>query len=652
MEELQDAIEDLQYIDATQDSLPRPTRHMNLLKNKELQDYMDKVGAHKLSLHAVCSEYTGFYLFKKFLEGTSSNDAKIYIEYAMDLEVFRSTLPASKMKGLAIEMTKAYLEDRNEEQCKSSRSSSDKLPWSHTMRRTTPALQGSQLNRVPDTASRVPEGKERGVGRVCPVEGEEYAVVVTPSTRVEWEMYMDRVGSSSALKIIGEPLKEVLQIVRNDGTDIRADVFDEIDTIVFAYMSHQYYDPFTQSKYWKKYFQLHALCAQRLAESDFMLYRVLGRGGFGLVNACKHVYTGKLYAMKMLNRKRVKMKKAEKLCLNERNIMASVNSPFIVCLQYAFATPTELFLIVDLMTGGDLSYHLGRLGVFSLNEARYYTARIVLGIAALHELNIVYRDLKPENVLMDTDGYTRLSDLGLSTAVGPNGISGCCGTRGYWAPEMVLKNEQGKRGRYGLAVDWFSLGCVLYEFLFGVSPFRTERGRCWGCLQDGRSRESFTGSSAKERTKAEKDAAIDRAILEMEPDWPDYADPAAVSLLKKLLEKNPAERLGGGRDGARAVMSDAFFATINWGAINSIPPPIKPSLMGVNMASQSDIGFFADESEYKKVVLSEEDRAQFKDWEFVSTKNYQMELVEFFMFEDNMGRIRVDDGSSGCCSMA
>ena len=138
----------------------------------------------------------------------------------------------------------------------------------------------------------------------------------------------------------------------------------------------------------------------------------------------------------------------------------------------------------------------------------------------------------------------------------------------------------------------------------------------------------------------------------MEPDWPSYADPAAVSLLKELLAKDPAQRLGQGRGGAKAIMSHPFFASIDWGAINSIQPPIRPS-REINMASQSDIGFFPDEAEYKKVVLSDQDHAHFKDWEFVSSKNYQMELVEFFVADDKAGgRIRVDDGRDGCCSMA
>ena len=157
-------------------------------------------------------------------------------------------------------------------------------------------------------------------------------------------------------------------------------------------------------------------------------YNNLGRGGFGLVNACKRCSTGRLYAMKTLSKRRIKMKKAEALCMNERNILAIVQSPYVVCLKYAFTTVSEVFLVLDLMTGGDLGYHLSRKGRFLEKEACYYAARTLLGIAALHEKNIAYRDLKPENILMDEAGYTKISDLGLACKVGKSGLTGTCGT--------------------------------------------------------------------------------------------------------------------------------------------------------------------------------------------------------------------------------
>ena len=189
--------------------------------------------------------------------------------------------------------------------------------------------------------------------------------------------------------------------------------------------------------------------------------------------ACKKGTSGKLYAMKVMNKKRIKIKKAEQLTLNEQKCLADVNSPFVVNLKYSFQSDTDVFLILDLMTGGDLSYHLSQKGCFPKKECLYYGARIMLGLQALHDKGYVYRDLKPENCLLGEDGRVKLTDLGLATKVTPK-LHGAAGTRGYWAPEMLRRDEQGKRKNYDHMVDWFSFGCCLAEFISGTNPFRSE----------------------------------------------------------------------------------------------------------------------------------------------------------------------------------
>ena len=274
-------------------------------------------------------------------------------------------------------------------------------------------------------------------------------------------------------------------------------------------------------------------------------FTVLGRGGFGLVNACKRCTTGKLYAMKMLNKKRIKLKKAEALCLQERNILAIIHSPYVVCLKYAFSTPTDLYLILDLMTGGDLGFHLSRKGRFSEKEAKYYAARTLLGLASMHDKNIAYRDLKPENILMDEEGYTKISDLGLACKVGRSGLSGTCGTRGYWAPEMLRRDAQDKRERYTVSVDWFSFGCCVYEFMYGISPFRTEKARKWGDFP--------------KIEKADRDKAIDLAIQQMDPEFDDHVfDEVSKDLITKLLNKDGKLRLGA--NGHKEIIAHPWFA--------------------------------------------------------------------------------------------
>lgn len=204
-----------------------------------------------------------------------------------------------------------------------------------------------------------------------------------------------------------------------------------------------------------------------------------------LKKACKKGTSGKLYAMKVMNKKRIKSKKSEILAINEQRALAAVESPFVVNLKYSFHSKEDIYLILDLMTGGDLSYHLQQKGSFSTRECRYYAARIMLGLQALHDKGYVYRDLKPENLLLAEDGRVKITDLGLATKITPT-LHGAAGTRGYWAPEMLRRDSRGKRMFYGHTVDWFSFGCVLAEFISGANPFRSQAALKFG-LEAGES---------------------------------------------------------------------------------------------------------------------------------------------------------------------
>ena len=468
-------------------------------------------------------------------------------------------------------------------------------------------------------------------------------------------------AAKNAIKVMGQPLDDALNILdeaaaivykkglNSVGTTnvaankngerparIRMDVFDEIENIVFNYLVEHHFMPFKMSPYWTRHFQFLYMTERKVVEEDFALFRVLGRGGFGLVNACKRCTTGKLYAMKTLSKKRIKMKKAEALCMNERNILAIVQSPYVVCLKYAFTTNNEVFLVLDLMTGGDLGYHLSRKGRFLEKEARYYAARTLLGIAALHEKSIAYRDLKPENILMDEAGYTKISDLGLATKVGKSGLTGTCGTRGYWAPEMLRRDANDKRERYTVTVDWFSFGCVVYEFLYGISPFRTEKARHWGDFP--------------KVEKADHDKAIDLAIQQMEPDFDDavFTD-LSKDLIRKLVNKDGRRRLGA--NGYTEITAHPWFRGIDWDNITRSRPPMKPP-KDINMATQSEIGIFADEKDSRKIILTEEDQKNYEQWEFISKRSFQEEVVEFLLLEEKLGPIQVERVSSACCSIS
>lgn len=142
--------------------------------------------------------------------------------------------------------------------------------------------------------------------------------------------------------------------------------------------------------------------------------------------------------------------------------------PFIVQLLYAFQTTDRLFLVSDYASGGDLSQYLEIESIFPESKAKLYITEIVLALEALHSANIIYRDLKPDNVLMDSDGHVMLTDFGLSrenVKKSDNGAKSFCGSYAYLAPEMVKKKGHGK------TVDWYLLGVILYEMLTGLPPY-------------------------------------------------------------------------------------------------------------------------------------------------------------------------------------
>jgi len=227
----------------------------------------------------------------------------------------------------------------------------------------------------------------------------------------------------------------------------------------------------------------------------------------------------------------------------------------------AFQSKDKLYFVLDYCAGGELFFHLGKLGTFPEARACIYTAEIVLAISYVHDLDIIYRDLKPENVLLDARGHIRLTDFGLSKegiSSSSTGAYSFCGTPEYLAPEIL--NRQG----HGRAVDWWSLGALLYEMLTGLPPFY-----------------------CRDREK------LFEKIRKSELTYPRYLSPRAVSLLRGLLMRDPKRRLGSGPTDAEEIKSHPFFADVDWEKLagGEIPPPWDPQLHSSMDTSQFDKEF-------------------------------------------------------------
>ncbi|XP_056906563.1 rhodopsin kinase grk7-b isoform X2 [Takifugu flavidus] len=229
------------------------------------------------------------------------------------------------------------------------------------------------------------------------------------------------------------------------------------------------FSEYLKSPFFYRFLQWKEYEKQKITRKYFYEFRTLGRGGFGEVCAVQVKHTGQMYACKKLDKRRLKTKGGERLALIEKQILEKANSRFVINLAYAYEDRTHLCLVMDLMSGGDLKFHIYDLGKRGIRMERvvYYVAQITSGILHLHSMDIVYRDMKPENVLLDAKGQCRLSDFGLAVEL-PKGKKICqkAGTTGYMAPE-ILRQEN-----YGMSVDWWSVGCSIYEMVAARLPFK------------------------------------------------------------------------------------------------------------------------------------------------------------------------------------
>ena len=399
--------------------------------------------------------------------------------------------------------------------------------------------------------------------------------------------------------------KEAVDHVQNHlmKNEVPVTLFAPYKEQIFSHLRGEVFRKFIESDKFTRFCQWKNLELNiQLSMNDFSVHRIIGRGGFGEVYGCRKADTGKMYAMKCLDKKRIKMKQGETLALNERLMLSLVSTgedcPFIVCMTYAFQTPDKLCFILDLMNGGDLHYHLSQHGVFSEDNMKFYAAEVILGLEHMHRRFVVYRDLKPANILLDENGHIRISDLGLACDYSRKKPHASVGTHGYMAPEVLAKGTA-----YDSSADWFSLGCMLYKLLRGHSPFRQHR--------------------VKDKHE------IDRMTMTMDIELPNSFSEELKDLLEALLARDVENRLGCGPRGADEVKEHPFFADLDWQLVylGKYTPPLIPPRGEVNAADAFDIGSF-DEEDTKGIKLTEVDQDLYKSFPVVMSERWQQEIAE------------------------
>jgi len=285
---------------------------------------------------------------------------------------------------------------------------------------------------------------------------------------------------------------------------------------------------------------------------DFDIVRVVGVGGSGRVLQAKHRPTNQYRAVKVMSKARLfQQEQRLQRVITEKRILARLRHPFVVSLHWAFQTSTHLFLVLDFCGGGELFFHMLARGRFEERDAMFYFCEILLGLEYLHSQQVLYRDLKPENCLLDDDGHIRLTDFGLSkdNLTQSALFTSFVGTAGYLSPEMVAR--QG----HGFPLDYYCLGCLLYCLLTGSLPHY----------------EGDYKVMIQKRVKGEPVA------------YPPWISKDAQDLLSSLLSPDPADRLGSAR-GAIEVKEHPWLAEVDWNKVYRRQPqpcfpnfpPVKP----------------------------------------------------------------------------
>jgi serine/threonine protein kinase len=287
---------------------------------------------------------------------------------------------------------------------------------------------------------------------------------------------------------------------------------------------------------------------EKITVDDFDLLKVLGKGSFGKVMLVRKKDTGKIHAMKTLRKAALIKRNQLEHTATERAIVQSFDHPFLCKLYYAFQTEDKLYMVLDYKGGGELFFWLKKDRRFSTKRATLYAAQILLALKALHDRDIIYRDLKPENLLVGLDGNICLTDFGLSkeavTGAGAKGgTKTFCGTPEYLAPEILENKGHGK------AVDWWSLGTLYYEMLSGLPPFYDQNMQ----------------------------RMYDK-ILHAQLRFPAYITAECKSLLTGLLQRKVEDRLGSGPTGAKELMEHPVFDPYDFDKVLNLEydPEFKP----------------------------------------------------------------------------
>jgi protein kinase A len=325
--------------------------------------------------------------------------------------------------------------------------------------------------------------------------------------------------------------------------------------------------------------------------ADFEIIRTLGTGQFGRVMFARVLKAAKrqFVAIKILERQKVISMLQTEHVIYEKKVLMAVNFPFLVSGRYSFKDNASLYFVLDFVPGGEMFSNLQKLGKYPESQAKFYAAQVVMSFEYLHFCGIVYRDLKPENLLIDITGYLKITDFGFAKKIDDKTTMTMCGTPEYLAPEVI------KNIGYSYSVDWWALGILIYEMSSGKPPFASE-----------------------------DPMKIFEKIMNARVKYPTSFNTQLKDIIRQFLNPNWNNRLGSNDGGMEAVRNHDWFKDISWEQLffKKIPAPYVPEIKGIE-----DTSHFEEYDEPPLLELPEDYTCnEMKDnrpW------TYQVSLAEF-----------------------
>ncbi|GMH57331.1 hypothetical protein TrLO_g5936 [Triparma laevis f. longispina] len=312
---------------------------------------------------------------------------------------------------------------------------------------------------------------------------------------------------------------------------------------------------------------------------DFEVLQTIGNGTFGRVRLAKLFgENNECYALKAMKKTEIIRLKQFKHVLSEINVMSVINHPFIVDMIGHFQDESRVYIVLEYVQGGELFTLLRKEGAFSLQAVIFYTSEILLSLSYLHQLKIVYRDLKPENVLLTPEGHIKLIDFGLSKFISDRTWT-LCGTAEYLSPEII------ENIGHGLSVDWWALGVLIYEMLAGHPPF-------WGETAYETYRKIISGKFIFEST----------------------FDPNSRDIVTRLLTKDRRKRLGCGKLSHKEIMNHEFLKGVDFDAVLKMQAQVPYLMEKKGIDGTGNFQSYPDSYEDDAIPLNGEDREKFREF--------------------------------------